>query len=241
VLSGGCCSDVSGLGVAEEVDHQLFDLVVFQQEAVVTVERGDGAEEGAGYQCCQQLLFLKGEEHVRCYSHYEGFGAYPPEGFFEAATASGYVVRVHALAELVVAESAEAADQFLTLVALVGGCAFAGVDVAGVGFSEESGGAGLHFEVGVVVPVGEQGHGAGCAHAFDACAFGLFEPCAVGFDGHSLGGIEGDAPGRVLCVGGYREDIFEEFGFFDGPFEQLLAAHAAADADVYLLDTKVFF
>ena len=34
----GFCSEVPGLGMTEEVDHKLFDLIVFQQEAVVSVQ-----------------------------------------------------------------------------------------------------------------------------------------------------------------------------------------------------------
>lgn len=81
-------SDVPGLGVTEEVVDELFDLIVLQQEAVVSIEGGDGAEEGAWDKRGQQLLFLEGEEDIRCYSHDEGSGAYLAEGFFEGAAAS---------------------------------------------------------------------------------------------------------------------------------------------------------
>lgn len=78
--------------MGEEVFYLLFDLGIFQEEAVVSVEGGDRAEEGAGDQGGEQLLFLQGEEDIGCYSYDEGSGAYLAECFFEAAAGSGYVV-----------------------------------------------------------------------------------------------------------------------------------------------------
>jgi hypothetical protein len=104
-----------------EIFYEGFDLGIFQQESVVSIQGGYLPEAGIGDKAGQLLLFAGWEEDIGGYADDEGAGGDEAEGCFDAAAISADIVGVHAEAEGIVTECVEASGEFFSLVALIGG------------------------------------------------------------------------------------------------------------------------
>src|SRR5690606_39310920 len=75
--------------------------------------------------------------------------------------------------------------------------------------------------------------------SFSSCAAFVLLPRRIGFYGQTLRFVEGDAPGRVLCVARDGYDMTENGRLFNGPFQHLLTAQRSSDQGVDLVDFQV--
>ena len=66
------------------------------------------------------------------------------------------------------------------------------------------------------------------------------QPVGVELNAMSLRGVESLAPGRMDRVGGNGHNVLEQFRFFNGPFQQLLAAHGSAETDPDFFNAQHF-
>jgi hypothetical protein len=142
------------------------------------------------------------------------------------------MVRIHGFGQRKIRVGIEPVDQFFALVILIG-AGFVVIDFVHVIFPLGAG-------VGVVVAVTQQSHGPGRFQAgLPAVGMGLPEGL-VGPDGHALGLIEADAPGRMKSIGRDQDEVLDQVGLLDGPLHGLLAPQGTADdgmdpADAQLL------
>ena len=208
------------------MDERVEDsvqLFVLDQKPVVS-EGGVDLMVGAARQHpVQRLHFGHGEDDIGRNADDQTFGRDSLQRRCHASALVADVVRVESVEDLVIGVGIITPAELFSLVLLVGAGPVRGEVVALVLLREV---------VAFRPPVREQPDSPRRRESLHAGGGVRFPEGRVGFDGHALRFVDGDAPGRRFGSRGDQDQLADPLGLLDGPFDRLKAADGAADQGV---------